>query len=416
MKLLHRTALNQLLLAVPLVVIGTAVGYFAVRHAVNDELDEQLEHHAEAVEKRIKAGETTFPDPAPDQYIALVEVRTRKGTYFDSVMYNAAEEEDVPWRVLRYPVKLPNGEKATLVLGRASVEFDDLIEVLAYVIGGLLVLVFLGNFLIDRWLNGRLWKPFHRTLGTLEHFQVDGPPAQLPRTSITEFQAMNRTLSAMMAKLQRDFSAQKRFSEQAAHELRTPLAIMQVKLDELIQMPELGKVEADMIEVLYRARERMGRTVANMLLLARIGNQEFAPAAVDWHALFDEQATLLNELITQRGLQWTLHQDKPCELRMHPLLAELVVANLLRNAVQHNHQGGTIHVRIGHDGFVLSNSGPVLNVDPESLFDRFAKGDPSSSGAGLGLSMVKEACDNAGLRISYSEAAGVHTVVVRSRD
>jgi len=244
---------------------------------------------------------------------------------------------------------------------------------------------------------------------------VDGPRTDLPRTSITEFNAMNETLNAMMAKLQRDFSAQKRFSEQAAHELQTPLAIMQGKLDELIQMPQLGKVEADQIEVLFRARERMGRTVQNMLLLARIGNQEFDAAAVEWRALFADQAAVLKDLMEQRGVHFTLHQERPCELRLHSMLAELVVANLLRNAVQHNHQGGSINVHIGHDGFVLSNSGPVLNVDPESLFDRFTKGDPSSSGAGLGLSMVKEICDNAGFQVTYSEGAGVHTVVVRHK-
>jgi len=129
-------------------------------------------------------------------------------------------------------------------------------------------------------------------------------------------------------------------------------------------MPELGKVGTDMIEVLYRARERMGRTAQNMLLPARIGNQEFDPAPVDRQALFIDQAALLSELMEQRGVHFTQHQERPCELKMHPLLAELVVSDLLRNAVQHNHQGGSISMRIGHEGFVLSNSGPVLSVDP----------------------------------------------------
>jgi len=54
-------------------------------------------------------------------------------------------------------------------------------------------------------------------------------------------------------------------------------------------------------------------------------------------------------------------------------------------------------------------------VDPYSLFDRFAKGDPSSVGTGLGLSMVKEACDNAGLELRYTEVGGVHAVVVQKK-
>jgi len=412
MKLLHRTALNHLLLAIPLVVIGTVAGHYAVRHAVNDELDEQLQHHAELIAARLATGESELPGEAPDQFVQVLPERSTGIAFQDTLLYNAAEEGVIPWRMVRYPAVRADGGSATVVIARATVEYEDLVTTVALVIGGLLLLVFLGNFLVDRWLNTRLWRPFHHTLDQLAHFQVDAPRNELPRTGITEFNAMNGTLNAMMAKLQRDFTAQKRFSEQAAHELQTPLAVMQGKLDELIQMPELGELEAGMIEVLYRARERMGRTVQNMLLLARIGNMEYAAAPVDWQALFQDQAALLAGLMERRAVHFQLHVDKRCELRLHPVLAELVVANLLRNAVQHNHEGGSINVRIGSEGFVVTNSGPTLNVDPERLFERFTKGDPSSEGSGLGLSMVKEVCDNAGLRLEYTEAAGVHTVVV----
>ena len=82
MKLLHRTALNHLLLAIPLVVIGTTVGYFAVRHAVNKELDEQLEHHAELLVPQVIAGATTFANSAPDQFIALAHLKAMGEAHF----------------------------------------------------------------------------------------------------------------------------------------------------------------------------------------------------------------------------------------------------------------------------------------------------------------------------------------------
>jgi|GEM_PF-1585238 len=416
MKLLDRTALNQLLLALPLVLFGTAIGYFAVRHAVNDELDEQLEHHAELLKERIGKGEQLLVDPAPDQFMHVEQSASTAIVFQDTILYNVAEKEEISWRMVGMPIVQADGRSATLLLGRATVGYEDLIVALASVIAGVLLLLFLGNMLLSRWLDRRLWAPFHGTLDAMQRFRLEGGAEEaLPSTHITEFQARNDRVGHMMTKLRKDYSTQKRFSEQAAHELQTPLAIMQGKLDELIQMPALGKMEADMIEVLYRARERMGRTVSNMLLLARIGNQEFTAVEVDWAALFHDQRTALAELIEKYALHFTIHKEHHCHIRLHPVLAELIAANLLRNAVQHNHHGGHVNVWIGEYALEVTNSGAVLAVEPDSLFDRFAKGDPSSSGSGLGLSMVKEICDNAGLDLIYSEVAGVHTVVVRAR-
>jgi len=416
MKLLQHTARYQLLFAIPLVLVGTAIGYFSVRHIVNEELDEQLEHQAAVVQVHLNAGQDIPQSTAPDQSLMLTSGKRSAIEFRDSLVYDIAEQEMIPWRLGLFPVKLADGTSRTLTLGRATVEFDDLVVVIALTIGAVLMLLFFGNVLLNRWLNGRLWEPFHRTLAVAKEFRMEGPePPPFPATHVDEFRSMNATLTAMMSKLRKDYSAQKRFSEQAAHELQTPLAIMQGKLDELIQMPELGKLEADMIEVLYRARERMGRTVSNMLLLARIGNQEFTAVEVDWAALFQEQHAALAELIEKHALHFTIHKEHHCHIRLHPVLAELIAANLLRNAVQHNHEGGHVNVWIGEHALEITNSGPVLAVDPDSLFDRFAKGDPSSSGSGLGLSMVKEICDNAGLVLIYTAVAGVHTVVVRAR-
>ncbi|MFZ1688935.1 MAG: HAMP domain-containing sensor histidine kinase, partial [Flavobacteriales bacterium] len=219
----------------------------------------------------------------------------------------------------------------------------------------------------------------------------------------------------MMSKLRADFTAQKRFTEQAAHELQTPLAIMQGKLDQLIQSPNMGEQEASVIDGLFQARERMGRTLSNMLLLARIGNQQFPPEHIDWLAIFTDQHQALEDLIAQRGIRFTIRQDQPCSLHLHPLLAEVLVANLLRNAVQHNIPAGTVTGVIGADGFMITNTGPDLSVAPAALFERFAKGDPASPSTGLGLSMVKEIADQNDLQLAYGYAAGIHTLVVRGQ-
>lgn len=417
MKLLQRTSLYQTALAVPLVMVGTALAYVLVTHVVREEMDEQLEHQADRVLVDVQKGQSTFTSTAPDVYIALVPGALGAPLFKDTVMFNAAEKEDLPWRAGYFPVTLNDGSKQTIVVARSLVETEELVTVLALSMTALLALITLGNLLLHRWLSRKLWRPFHQTMGKVQQFHPDtNLPIDLPDTAVDEFTAMNRTLADMMSKLRADFSAQKRFTEQAAHELQTPLAIMQGKLDQLIQSPNLGEQEAGVIDGLFQARERMGRTLSNMLLLARIGNQQFPPERIDWLALFNEQRDMLEDLIAQRGIRCTIRQDQACGLRLHPFLAEVFVANLMRNAVQHNIPAGTLSVVIGADGFIIANTGVELSVPPHALFDRFAKGDPSSSSTGLGLSMVKEIADHNNLQLAYGYVAGVHTLVVRGEN
>jgi signal transduction histidine kinase len=414
MKLLHRTSLYQLALAVPLVFVGTALAYVLVRAVVREEMDEQLQHQADLVLSDVRNGQRTFSSTAPDVYIALVPGALAKPFFKDTVMFNMAENEDLPWRAGYFPVTLTNGSTRTVVIARSLVETEELVMVLALSMTVLLALISLGNVFLNRWLSRKLWRPFHDTLIELQGFEADGPRIpRLPDTDVDEFTTLNRTLKAMTTKLSADFTAQKRFTEQAAHELQTPLAVMQGKLDNLIQFPNMGEQEAGVIDGLFQARERMGRTVANMLLLARIGNQQFPPERIDWSALFAEQHAILEDLIAQRGIRYSIRQDQPCNLRLNALLAEVLVANLLRNAVQHNLPAGAVNVVLGADGFLITNTGPDLSVNPATLFERFAKSDTSSPSTGLGLSMVKEIADQNGLHLSYGYAAGVHTLVVR---
>ncbi len=414
MKLLQRTSLYQLALAVPLVVVGTAFAYALVSTVVREEMDEQLEHQADRVMIEVRKGQQEFSSTAPDVYVAVLPGAIGAPFFKDTVMFNSAEKEDLPWRTGYFPVTLNDGSKQTVVVARSLVETEELVTVLALSMTALLALITLGNVFLNRWLSRKLWRPFHRSLAEVQRFHPDAlQPTHLPDTAVDEFTAMNRTLAHMMSKLRADFTAQKRFTEQAAHELQTPLAIMQGKLDQLIQSPNMGEQEAGVIDGLFQARERMGRTLSNMLLLARIGNQQFPPERIEWLALFTDQHHALADLIAQRGIRCTIRQDQPCGLRLHATLAEVLVANLLRNAVQHNIPEGTLTVVIGADGFMVANTGPALSVAPAALFDRFAKGDPSSSSTGLGLSMVKEIADHNALQLSYGYAAGVHTLVVR---
>jgi signal transduction histidine kinase len=412
MKLLQRTALYQALLALPMVVIGTAIGYGLVRHTVTHEVDEALSDQAISVRGRMHAGESGLDINAPDMLVRTASGSIAEVQFSDTVIYDTLETENIPWRIGHFPATMANGSPAVITIGRSQLETDDLVLGIALSIAAVLVLFTLGTLLLFRWLSARLWRPFHGNLRIMERFSPDAPSPPLIRSDVDEFVGMAQALDGMMANMRRDFTAQKRFTEQAAHELRTPLAIVRGRLDQLIQSPGMGEREAETIQGMYTASDRMGRTISDMLTLAKVGDDVFPTKQVDWSGVFQEELALLKDLIAQRHINVAVQEESDCVIRLHPMLAQLLVSNLLRNAVQHNLPNGSISVALAQQSITVRNTGPALTVDPATLFDRFAKGDPSISSPGLGLSMVKEIAERNGLRVAYTEVIGLHTITV----
>ncbi|MBZ0206209.1 MAG: HAMP domain-containing histidine kinase [Flavobacteriales bacterium] len=412
MKLLQRTALYQALLAIPMVVLGTGIGYGLVRHTVTQEVEEQLENHAELLQKQLRAGGTIAAFSAPDVLVHITPGSVAEVQFSDTVIYNILEAEDIPWRVGRFRATMPDGSTATITIGRSQLETDELVFGIALSIAAVLVLFTLCTLVLFRWLSARLWRPFYANLLVMEYFRPDGPSPPLAGSNVDEFRGMTRALDDMMANMRRDFTAQKRFTEQAAHELRTPLAILRGRLDQLIQSPAMGEREADAIQGMYTAAERMGRTITDMLLLAKIGEGGTPAEDVDWKRSIREELELLKDLIMQQGLSVKITEEERCGIQLPPMQAQILMSNLLRNAVQHNVQDGSITITTKRDAITVSNSGDALPVDPATLFERFAKGDPSSASAGLGLSMVKEIAERNGLVAAYTFENGMHVLSV----
>ena len=97
---------------------------------------------------------------------------------------------------------------------------------------------------------------------------------------------------------------------------------------------------------------------------------------------------------------------------MNASLAHLLFDNLLGNAIKHNVAKGFIRIIIKQKEFSISNSGTVLQVDLEKLFDRFVKNNPSSDSLGLGLAMVKQICTMYGFAINYNSQENIHTISI----
>ena len=254
-----------------------------------------------------------------------------------------------------------------------------------------------------RFISRRLWQPFDLTLRQIEGFRLEnGKLPTLPDTDVKEFARLNHSLETLMRNSLASYRTQKEFTENASHELQTPLAVFQSKLDLLLQLPNLTEQQAEMIQELYQVSGRLSRLNRNLLLLAKIDNNQYARMEeTDVVKLMEE---LLPSLDTLAG-SITIERDfkvKTLVVRANRTLLESLVSNLVINAVRHNRADGNIRLVLDERRLMIANTSDEQALNPELIFNRFYRPSEKTKGNGLGLAIVKAICEFHGWKISYA--------------
>lgn len=396
--------------------LGSVTIYFVLKALIAEEVDETLRSEKVRIVKQLQHDPKTIPANWATTNLEIRSVpgiNSLKEALKDTVIFVKETNETIPLRQLCFYTKI-NNHIYRIILRRSLIEREDLVTgVFAVMIG-----IFLATILIMNLINIRsdkkLWKPFYETLDKLTTFRLDSKQAlNLPKVPIDEFDRLNQTLNQMAEKLQRDYRNLKQFSENTAHEMQTPLAIIRSKLDVLIQDASLSEEQLQTIHSLYQAVSRLSRLNQSLNLLTKIENQEFSEKHdINFNALLKEQLHNFDELIQMKQLKIQTHVKSHFVLNMNPFMAETLVSNLLVNAVQHNQPQGFITIETSEEALTISNSGPELKSTPQELFERFKKDRPEPDSPGLGLSIVQSICRQNGLKIKYEYQDGTHRVRV----
>lgn len=264
-----------------------------------------------------------------------------------------------------------------------------------------------------RFISKRLWTPFNTTLKAMEGFRLETNAApKLSDCDIAEFQRLNSTFSALAQNCLDSYRIQKEFTENASHELQTPLAVFQSKLDLLMQQPDLNEAQAAIIQELYGNVMRLSRLNHNLLLLAKMENHQFLRGEkVDVSAVIKELLPSL-EMLAEGITVSTDISAAGLEVSANRPLLESMVNNLVVNAIRHNVPGGSITIGVSGRALTVSNTSNGTALDAEHIFNRFYRPAGQQRGNGLGLAIVKSVCDYHGWEITYSHDNGGHVFVV----
>ncbi|MFD7032228.1 sensor histidine kinase [Streptomyces sp. NPDC059917] len=262
---------------------------------------------------------------------------------------------------------------------------------------GLLVLALLAG-LLGRWLAGRALRPVTSMTEAVRRIGEQNLHQRLALTGPDdELHRLADTFDTMLDRLEKSFESQRRFVANASHELRTPLAVQRTTLQVGLADPlpdGLAEVREDLLD---SNREAEGLINA-LLLLARSDRGLEKTEPVDLTATVRSTAAELAPLAAEAGLRLDVDTVTPAT-GAHPLivpgdpvLLRHLMTNLIRNAIQYNHRGGHVLVRIGDSTVTVTNTGPRIPADRvPDLFEPFRRLDAdrtATTGHGLGLSIA----------------------------
>ena len=406
------TGYNRILLmvsAIGLICIG-----FLFYHTLSFYLNKQIDNNL--VEELMEVKDFTHSRniaPAPEQFKDLViqykkvhKVDTAR-KFADTVFYNPKKQIREAARYLKTGVIIAGSNYQVLIF-TSKVEREDQIKSIFLVIISPVLLLLVALLLINRYITKKLWHPFRETLKSLKAFNLNqDKPFTVVESPVREFRELNQAILDISLRIRSDFREVKLFTENASHEMMTPLAVINSKLDTMLQSDRLGKEESETLIDLYKATSRLTKLNQNLLLLVKIDNNLINDQDdVDVSAILVERVAYFQELIQNRNLS-VMTTLNPVNIKTNRYLLEIMINNLLSNAIRHNHENGNIEISLSVQGMVFSNTGPSQALDPDKIFDRFYK-DSNSEGTGLGLAILKQICNRQHFGISYAYTGNMH--------
>ncbi len=220
-----------------------------------------------------------------------------------------------------------------------------------------IIAILLVSLLINRWQLGDCGNPFIiRFQAWKNSGWVKKAIPHFENSSITEFNFLNSTISQFIRDADKEYFLLKEFTENASHELQTPLAIVRSSLDVMMQDEKLSESQSNSLQAAYSAIQKMSRLNQSLLLLNKIENKQFSNInTFDLKKLVQEKMSDWQELWQGRSLNISSSLES-ATVSMNEQLAEMMISNLFSNAARHTPEHGHIQIRLAADIFEISNT------------------------------------------------------------
>jgi signal transduction histidine kinase len=402
-------------------VAGGALLYLSIKKVIYTQTDYSL-----IIEKTILENQIELTDSIPDLQASFghqIEVklfdypiRTFQSIK-DTDIYDPKSDSFTPFRYIFASGNTPQKKGFIITIYKVTDEKNELLQAIGLYLFFLFFSLFIISILINYLIARKLWKPFYDSVNKAEKFDIQSDkPLDLPDTDIKEFNQLNDVFDYMTRKMRYDYLNLKEFSENAAHEIQTPLAVIRSKTDLLMQQKSLNKDSINLIKSINEATARLLKLNQGLLLISKIENQIFhEKKKVSLMKILNDNLENYKEIMQLKKIKVEVESKDEAVIEMNDVLAEVLISNLLSNAVRFNVDNGFIKCRVDKMFLTITNSGLPLTINPEDLFKRFYKSGNNPHSVGLGLSIVKKITEGYGMNITYNYHDSIHEIQLQYR-
>ncbi len=420
MKLLQKTGRYFLFFSLFAFIVGGITLFFSLSYMLNHEMDENLKHTRTTLNKELNKKDT-LPHYVEimDEIIELREIPQLSNLeIFKDTLIHVTDKEDNKIELESYRQYIYSehikGKNYRIALNHSKIDDQHLLMMIIIMISLLLLFFLIVTNLFNRFLSVRLWKPFYQLVQQVKQYNPTKAKIHEPvLTNIEEFKTLDQVLEQMTNKIAMDFLSLKQFTENASHEMQTPLAIIRSQLELLLNREQHDEKTLEHLIQIQQSTAKLSKLNKSLLLLNRIENNQFEEIeSIDLKDVILQKLEAMELLIADMEID--VEKDLgPVAVSANPDLIDILVSNLINNAIKHNLPKGELNLQLSTNSLIIRNTGISLNFPTAQLFERFRKGNVSSQSVGLGLAIVKEICELYEWSVDYKSEGKLHEVIMK---
>lgn len=417
MKLVYKNILINTIVSVCILFMGEYAIFYFIKSKIEKEAIEHLNLEGRILRKKIKKGiaAESFNNNIGD-YIEvekIIKPQILLPVITDVEMEEEWEEEHFTSKKITFDV-IQNNQPFRVSITKTIDEDEDITGSMTtiFIVSGMGMLLVI--ILINYFAYQRLFNPIYILMREIRSFSITSlQKISAPPTSTVEFDIIGQEIGKMSEKIISDYTSVKEFTENITHEIQTPLAVINFKIERCLQDKNLTAEQALFLSDAAKAVDKLFNISKGLTLLSKLDNKEYTNLKeVNITGFLKQRLSYFSDFIDQKKLTVETNLNEETTLTVDPALCEILIDNILKNAIRHNLPNGRLIISLENKQLTISNSGETPDKPVEEFFNRFSRKDPSAT-LGLGLSIVKKIVEYYGYQISYSFHEGIHSVSIR---
>lgn len=416
MKLIHYISKRYIIYSAIITIISIPLFYVSLQHLLLADLDEEMKQQKDWIQTQL---ETVSPTAVIsfENNITVTPSKTSKTSevLFNEPLFVKADNETVMHRVLLSNVTV-NGKNYTIRIRKSMIEDEDLLQNILLLQFAFIFILIVGLGLINLSISKKLWLPFNDIVRKMQGYRVDtSDTLNFMPTKIFEFKDLENSICELVNRNSKLYKAQKEFTENASHELQTPIAVFFSKLELLMQTHPISEEQLELIGEIISVGEKMQRINRTLLLLAKIENNQFPNVEkINVKNVLNHIIEQYQDVLQIKSILLEENSKGEPEIIANPILIDILFGNLISNALRYTNDNNPIKIKISDQSVVVMNDAQkeTGKLNESDLFQRFKKQSNDNRSVGLGLEICKKICNLYQYQIAYDFIDNQHSFTI----